>query len=252
MFSSNWLYYGLFAEHLTNLITITYTLYLTLPYLIKQDGTIFQLVDENNSAYHAGKSYFDGRYGWNKSSIGIEIESFGDIEELRTPDYHLQVQTKKTEHTGAFSEEQYTSLKALLDDIYARHDIKYLLAHSDLAPGRKNDPDEAFDWRKLEELGYKCYLNFDKADKHFSPDLCESDEIYAMGSTGHGVEMLQTLLQDFGYGVEVSGTYDEETARAVVAFKMHYADVGADYTSWSAGDFSIMANLFADNAIELV
>jgi N-acetylmuramoyl-L-alanine amidase len=220
-------------------------------YFIKRDGTILQFVDEEFAAWHAGKSCFDGRDGWNQSSIGIELESFGDIEALKdldmseVPGYHLQSKTVKSqEHKDAFSVEQYISLRRLLDDIYNRYEIKYLLPHSDIAPGRKNDPGEDFDWARLEESGYRCYLNFARARERFSPDLCQGEVRYSLGDSGAGVRVLQGILQALGYDLGVSGVYDEATARVVAAFKLHYAAIGSDYSSWSAGDYAALARLF--------
>jgi N-acetylmuramoyl-L-alanine amidase len=220
-------------------------------YFIKRDGAILQFVDEEFAAWHAGKSWFDGRDNWNQPSIGIELESFGDINALKEFDmakslgYHLQSKTVKSqEHKDAFSVEQYISLRRLLDDIYARYEIKYLLPHSDIAPGRKNDPGEDFDWGRLEKSGYRSYLNFTRAKERFSPDLCQGEVCYSLGDDGAGVERLQSILQGLGYGLEATGVYDEATARVVAAFKLHYAAVGSDYTSWSAEDYTALARLF--------
>jgi N-acetyl-anhydromuramyl-L-alanine amidase AmpD len=89
-------------------------------YIIGREGTIYQLVKEKNVSFHAGKSSLpDGRMGANTCSIGIELmDSTGD----------------------APTELQIRSLTALVKDIESRYNIKYVLRHSDIAPGRKTDP----------------------------------------------------------------------------------------------------------------
>ena len=89
-------------------------------YVIGRDGITYQLVKEKNVSFHAGQSSLpDGRKGANSSSIGIELmDSVGD----------------------APTELQIRSLTALVKDIESRYHIKYVLRHSDIAPGRKTDP----------------------------------------------------------------------------------------------------------------
>ncbi len=94
--------------------------YVSSHYVIGRDGTIYQLVKEKDIAYHAGKSCLpDGRICVNSCSIGIELIT--SIDEAPT-------------------EEQITSLTALVKDIKYRYKINYILRHSDIAPDRKTDP----------------------------------------------------------------------------------------------------------------
>lgn len=89
-------------------------------YIIGREGTIYQLVQEKNVSFHAGKSSLpDGRVVVNSCSIGIElVDSIGDSP----------------------TEVQIESLTALVKDIQSRYTIKYVLRHSDIAPNRKTDP----------------------------------------------------------------------------------------------------------------
>lgn len=103
-------------------------------YVIGRDGTIYQLVDEKDNSYHAGKSSLpDGTTNVNSCSIGIEI---------------------MTSYTESPTEEQNKALLNLINSIKQRHSIKYVLRHSDIAPVRKTDPWN-FDWesfkKRLEE-----------------------------------------------------------------------------------------------------
>jgi N-acetylmuramoyl-L-alanine amidase len=91
-------------------------------YVIDREGDIYQLVKEKNISFQAGKSRLpDGRTSVNSCSIGIElITSKDSLDEPTEP--------------------QITSLIALVKDIKTRYNIKYVLRHSDIAPGRKTDP----------------------------------------------------------------------------------------------------------------
>lgn len=97
-------------------------------YLIDRAGNIYKLVDENNIAYHAGESKTpDGRTNVNNFSIGIEL-----------------MNTKKDKNTSG----QYASLNSLLAYLKGKYKIKYVLGHSQIASGRKDDPWN-FDWGKI-------------------------------------------------------------------------------------------------------
>lgn len=97
-------------------------------YIVARDGTVYRLVDEKNIAYHAGDSKMpDGRSNVNAFSIGIEVIGKDD---------------------GSPSDAQYDALKKLIADIETRYDIKHILGHSDIAPGRKSDP-WGFSWKKI-------------------------------------------------------------------------------------------------------
>jgi N-acetyl-anhydromuramyl-L-alanine amidase AmpD len=97
-------------------------------YIVARDGKIYQLVKEPDIAYHAGKSKMpDGRENVNDFSIGIEMVN--------------------SEEEGP-SEKQYSALKKLIARIKTRREIKNILGHNDIAPGRKTDPWK-FDWNKL-------------------------------------------------------------------------------------------------------
>lgn len=97
-------------------------------YLIARNGTVYQLVKDENVAYHAGVSQVpDGRKNVNDFSIGIEIVNTLD---------------------GKYTDDQYASVKKLIASLKGKYAIKYVLGHDDIAPGRKTDPWN-FDWKKL-------------------------------------------------------------------------------------------------------
>lgn len=107
-------------------------------YFVDEDGSVMRFVDENMRAWHAGKSYWEREEDINSCSIGIEIQNPGHEFGYR-----------------AFPQEQIEVVAALCQEIIARHDILpvHILAHSDIAPERKEDPGELFPWQALSEQG---------------------------------------------------------------------------------------------------
>ncbi len=107
-------------------------------YLVAEDGTVLRMVDEEKRAWHAGQSWWRGITDVNSASIGIEIVN---------PGHELGYRP--------FAEEQMDALVPLVADIVRRHRIRppYVVGHSDIAPARKRDPGELFDWARLARLG---------------------------------------------------------------------------------------------------
>jgi N-acetylmuramoyl-L-alanine amidase len=107
-------------------------------YMIDEDGTVYRLVPEEMRAWHAGKSAWRGQENINQRSIGIELVNPGHEFGYR-----------------AFPKAQMEALAVLCKDILSRHNIpaRNILAHSDVAPERKEDPGELFDWEWLAGQG---------------------------------------------------------------------------------------------------
>lgn len=107
-------------------------------YLIEEDGTIFQMVAETERAWHAGASYWQGETDINSRSIGIELVNPGHEFGYR-----------------AFPAIQIDSLIGLSIRLLSRHPIpaRNVVAHSDIAPTRKQDPGELFPWQRLKGYG---------------------------------------------------------------------------------------------------
>ena len=107
-------------------------------YLVAEDGQVLRMVPEEKRAWHAGKSYWRGIHGVNACSIGIEIVNPGHEFGYRP-----------------FPEEQMDALVPLVADIVKRYGIapSNVIGHSDVAPDRKQDPGELFDWARLAKLG---------------------------------------------------------------------------------------------------
>jgi N-acetylmuramoyl-L-alanine amidase len=106
-------------------------------YLIAEDGQIVQMVDEEQRAWHAGKSYWRGITDVNSASVGIEIVNPGHEWGYRP-----------------FPEAQIDALIPLVKAITLRHKITRgnVVGHSDVAPARKEDPGELFPWERLAKL----------------------------------------------------------------------------------------------------
>src|SRR5690606_2248382 len=85
--------------------------------------------------------------------------------------------------------------------------------YSDVAPGRKIDPGEKFPWRRLAEEGVGLFV--EPAKGNDGPTI-------GLGSSGRAVEELQAMLARYGYGIEVSGRYEQKTQSIVAAFQRHF------------------------------
>jgi N-acetylmuramoyl-L-alanine amidase len=107
-------------------------------YVVEENGRIWSLVPEDRRAFHAGRSCWEGESDLNAVSIGIEIVNPGHEWGYRP-----------------FPEPQMLSVERLCLDLIARHPIPphRVVGHSDIAPDRKSDPGELFDWRRLAHAG---------------------------------------------------------------------------------------------------
>jgi N-acetylmuramoyl-L-alanine amidase len=173
-------------------------------YFIDEEGRIAQLVGESECAWHAGQSLWAGETDNNSCSIGIEIHNPG--HDFDYPD---------------FTEAEMQALEALCRDILSRHAIppQRVLAHSDVAPGRKRDPGEKFDWARLARAGIGLWV---------PPAPLGSDAGLGPGDEGETVAALQRALRDYGYGVEVTTTYGTGLENVVEAFQRHFRPARVD------------------------
>lgn len=173
-------------------------------YLVHEDGQIVQMVSEAARAWHAGKSIWNGVSDVNSLSIGVEIVNGG--HDNGCPD---------------FPEPQVEAVIALSRDICLRHRIlpQNVLAHSDVAPGRKIDPGEKFPWDRLARAGVGHLVD---------PAPPDQDNVLATGARGERVQALQAMLALYGYGIEQSGVYDAATEIVVRAFQRHFRPARVD------------------------
>lgn len=173
-------------------------------YVVLEDGTIIQMVPEIRRAWHAGISSWEGITDINSRSIGIEIANPGHA--FGYPD---------------FPEKQVIAAAALCRDILSRHPIRAdrVLAHSDVAPRRKGDPGEKFPWQLLHHAGVGHLV-------HEAP--LSGGRFFMLGDSGEPVAAIQSMLALYGYGIAITGFYDEETQAVVRAFQRHFRRARVD------------------------
>lgn len=173
-------------------------------YIVHEDGAVVQMVREADRAWHAGKSFWQGQEDINSCSIGIEIVNGG--HEYGMPD---------------FPDVQMAAVVKLCQSIISRHGIAAhrVLAHSDVAPVRKVDPGEKFNWQLLAQAGVGHWVE---------PTAAASGRFFCEGESGEPVEALQAMLRLYGYKVNVDGQFDAQTKGVVEAFQRHFRPARID------------------------
>jgi N-acetylmuramoyl-L-alanine amidase len=188
-------------------------------YVIAEDGQIFQLVDEERVAWHAGKSYWEGRQSLNQSSIGIELVNPGHGPQYRP-----------------FAVPQMEALIDLSQAIVKRHPIpsKYVLGHSDIAPQRKKDPGELFNWQTLADHGIGISLkSLESSEEKISP-LSTPDALRLLSSIGYDAppeisesqffNLIRAFQMHF-YPRGVTGALCSETCARLIRLQKQMAEI---------------------------
>lgn len=167
-------------------------------YLIDEDGTLWRLVPEERRAWHAGVAAWAGASDINARSIGIELVNPGHEFGYRP-----------------FPAPQMEALEALARLILSRHPIPAhrVLGHSDVAPLRKEDPGELFDWARLARAGI---------------GLWPADGSQGLDGPPTPIGEFQAGLARFGYQVPRSGMLDPETSAVITAFQRHFRPARVD------------------------
>jgi N-acetylmuramoyl-L-alanine amidase len=165
-------------------------------YVVDEDGAIFRLVPEDKRAWHAGVSYWRGHTALNGRSIGIEIVNPG--------------------HEWGYRDFPALQMAAVCDlclAILSRHPIppRNVVGHSDVAPDRKEDPGERFDWASLAANGVGLWPDG-------APDL---------GTTGAirdavALRPVRAALAEIGYRVSPEGALDPALSTTLRAFQRHW------------------------------
>jgi N-acetylmuramoyl-L-alanine amidase len=173
-------------------------------YVVMDNGSILQLVPEVKRAWHAGVSSWCGDTDINSRSIGIEICNPG--HDFGYPDFPAR---------------QIAAVITLCRSILTRNIIRpeNILAHSDVAPARKQDPGEKFPWKRLSQSNIGLWVE---------PAALAEGPVLQLKDTGDKVTDLQKALTDYGYAINVNGTYDTETQEAVTAFQRHFRPAKID------------------------
>lgn len=165
-------------------------------YVVDEDGSVLRLVPEEKRAWHAGISHWRNATELNGRSIGIEIVNPGHEFGYRP-----------------FPVLQIAAVCDLCLEILARHPIpaRNVVGHSDVAPDRKEDPGELFDWQALAENGVGLW-------PEGVPDLGEGDPVRDAASLSD----VRRALADIGYRVDREGAYDPKLATVLRAFQRHW------------------------------
>jgi len=167
-------------------------------YLVFEDGRIVQLVPEKKRAWHAGVSSWQTERDINSRSIGIEICNPGH-------DYGYP----------KFPRRQMRAVIALCKDIVKRNGIRpeRVLAHSDVAPERKQDPGEKFPWALLHRNGIGHWVR---------PATTLRRKPFRLGDRGDEIRDVQRMLSAYGYEISENGKFDERMKQVVIAFQRHF------------------------------
>ncbi|MBI3284268.1 MAG: N-acetylmuramoyl-L-alanine amidase [Burkholderiales bacterium] len=167
-----------------------------------QPPSVYQLVDENRMAYHAGLSDWKGNSRLNPSSIGIEIVNPGFKD---TPEGRVYF---------PFPQAQIARVIALAKDIVARHQIRpeYILGHAEIAPQRKSDPGPLFPWKQLADAGLIPWPD--------AQQVAARQAVLELALPDAG--WFQQKLAQHGYAVPQTGILDEATRNVLIAFQARY------------------------------
>ena len=173
-------------------------------YVIDEDGSVYRLVAEDRRAWHAGVAFWAGERDVNSISIGIELVNPGHEFGYRP-----------------FPEPQMAALEDLARDIVRRHGIarSRVLGHSDVAPQRKQDPGELFDWARLARGGVGLWPR--------KSGVIEGQS-FGPGDRGPEIAEAQRLLRNFGYEIAETGVLGEETMAVFTAFQRHFRQERVD------------------------
>lgn len=150
-------------------------------YTIDEDGCVYQHVDESHRAWHAGRAFWQEETDINSLSVGIEIVNPGHEFGYRE-----------------FPAVQIEAVQRLCHEIMGRYNIEAVLAHSDIAPDRKEDPGELFPWKTLAGQGVGVW-----------PAVSDEDMVKGVGLN------ISQALQDLGYSAVKS-------QNMLIAFQRHF------------------------------
>lgn len=190
-------------------------------YVIDLDGTITQMVAEVHRAWHAGDSYWRGQTDINSWSVGIEIQNPGHDRGY-----------------PAFPLTQMEAVAALSRDIIARNGIAAdrVLAHSDIAPWRKIDPGERFDWKWLAAHGVGRWVapsdNMERPEIEGLPfgklpvQLPADHPVFSQ--SGDTFDDVRKDVAAIGYDCPTDGPCCEKTVAAIAAFQRRWRPARVD------------------------
>ena len=176
-------------------------------YLIDKNGDVYNLVDEGQRAWHAGLSFWRGVEDMNSASVGIELQNYG-MKDI-SPD--------------PYTDAQMAALADLLKGIMARHGMppENIIAHSDIAPTRKDDPGEHFPWRMLAKENLAVWPDENRANPDMVAELLADEGALLNALQGWGYDAsldLRTIKKAFDRHfvpeIFMGGVDDTKTLRA--------------------------------------
>ncbi|WP_300433710.1 N-acetylmuramoyl-L-alanine amidase [Christiangramia sp.] len=204
-------------------------------YVISKDGEIYQMLNDYFRGWHGGVGMWGNNTDLNSSSIGIELDNNGFEE---------------------FSEAQIESLLEVLKQLKDKYNIpaKNFIGHSDIAPGRKVDPNANFPWEKLAEEGYGLWYDKDKIE-----NLKMASEFFLPSIKGFELQPDLTSLPfldkyifpevvpadfDYALALRLIGYDISDLPAAVKAFKLHFIQENYEDPYLNNQDLKILYNLY--------
>lgn len=171
-------------------------------YVISRDGTVYQMLNDYFRSWHAGVGSWGGNTDLNSSSIGIELDNNGFEE---------------------FPEAQIESLLELLDRLKKQYRIPAhnFIGHSDLAPGRKVDPNANFPWKKLADNGFGLWYDqaMPTSDREGQLMLYNTNLSVAICIPGDPNAIPDFSIED---ALKIIGYDISNLSAAIQSFKLHY------------------------------
>ena len=217
------------AHNLQNALDQLYEHKVSSHYLIDDDGNIFQLIDDNDIAYHAGTSYWQGIDGLNKNSLGIEVLSADPFN-------------------NGFNPQQMQAVVDLCHRLMAKHKVinKNIIGHSDVAYfkdtgflDRKQDPSHLFDWNYLALNGIGLFPKLSLMHN-------EDKILFFNNDQNPEITKIKLRLKNFGYKVSnINNCYDQEMQVLARVFNRHFNPVKYQENSdlWYMSSNFILENL---------
>lgn len=131
--------------------------------VVDQSGKVFQVVPFNKKSWHAGDSIYNGRRYYNHFSIGIELDNAGKLTpsgadfvswfgKRYTANEAVRATHRnenKPRYWHVYTEAQIAVCEEISSLLVAHYDMKEILGHEEISPGRKSDPGPAFPLDKL-------------------------------------------------------------------------------------------------------
>lgn len=184
-------------------------------YPVGEPLKIYQLVAEQDRAWHAGTSRWQDRQNLNDQSIGIELVNEARCDIM--PGEHSSVPALALPLciTPDFDPAQLLLLADLLQDILNRYPEitpDRVLAHSDIAPEQKQDPGPRFPWQWLASRGIGAWYDNQQLSHFWQQPLWQAKDVSAW----------QQALQQYGYAIAVTGELDAQSHSYLLAFQRHF------------------------------